>query len=336
MMADEQGRVQVVVVTGATSGVGRAVARRFAAEGARIGLIARGADGLAATVADVESRGGVALPVSVDVADPTAVENAADAVEAELGPIDVWVNNAMTTTFSFFEDCEPEEFRRATDVTYLGTVWGTRAALGRMRDRDEGVVIQVGSALTYRGKPLQAPYCGAKHAMKGFTESVRSELLHKGSKIHIGMVQLPAVNTPQFSHCRSRFDRHPMPVPPVYAPEVAADAVHLAVKKRRREIYVGLPTVKTILGSKVASAVVDRYLARYGVESQLSGLPPDPANEEGNLFVPVPGDRGAEGVFGDDARTVSPVLWVSRYRGLLTTIVAGTTIIALAGRRALS
>lgn len=315
-----------VVITGASSGVGRAVARRFADDGARVGLIARGRQGLAATEAEVVARGGAALAVPADVADVAAVEQAADTIESELGPIDVWVNNAMTTVFAFFEDCDPAEFQRATEVTYLGTVWGTRAALRKMSARDRGVIVQVGSALAYRGIPLQSAYCGSKHAMKGFTESLRSELLHRDSGIHVSMVQLPAVNTPQFSHCLSRFDRHPMPVPPIYTPEVAAKAVHLAVMERRRELYVGWPTVKTIVGNKLGSGVVDHYLAHRGVESQLSDRPPDDGNREGNLFAPRPGEGAAAGVFDEDARRVSPVLWLSRHRrpvGLAAAVGAG-------------
>ena len=315
-MASQLGPL-TAVVTGATSGVGRAVAQRLAAEGGRVALLARGQDGLAGAAADVSAAGGVALPVPTDVADPTQVEEAGDRAEAELGPVDLWVNNAMTTVFSRFVDTDPDEFRRATEVTYLGAVWGTRTALRLMTERDRGTIIQVGSALAYRGIPLQAAYCGAKHALKGFTESVRTELLHAGSEIHIGMVQLPAVNTPQFSHCRSRFDRHPMPVPPIYQPEVAASAVALAVAQRRRAVFVGWPTVKKILGNRISSAALDHYLARSGFESQLSDLPPDPDNRVGNLFDPVGGDPGTHGIFDDGARQASPVLWASRNRGAL-------------------
>lgn len=319
-----------IVITGATSGVGRATARKFAREGAAIALLARGAEGLQATAAEVERLGGSAVSIPTDVSDPDQVAAAADTAESQLDGIDVWVNNAMTTVFSYFQDCDPEEFRRATEVTYLGTVWGTREALRHMDKRGDGVIIQVGSALAYRGIPLQAAYCGSKHAIKGFTESVRSELLHNRSKIHIGMVQLPAVNTPQFSHCRSKFDKHPMPVPPIYQPEVAAEAVHVAVKERRREIYVGYPTLLTILGNKVSSAALDEYLAHSGVESQLADAAPDPDNEKGNLFHPVHGDPGAHGMFDERARSFSPALWLSKNRkpvGLAISALVATVLL---------
>lgn len=324
-----------IVVTGATSGVGRAIVRRFSGPGTAIGLVARSGTALKAAAAEVEHRGGTALPVPTDLAHFDQVEEAAARIEEQLGDIGVWINNAMTTVFSAFMDVDPEEYARVTQVTYLGTVWGTRVALDRMLARDRGVVIQVGSALAYRGIPLQSAYCGAKHGIKGFTESVRSELLHRGSGVHLGMVQLPAVNTPQFSHCRSNFDRHPTPVPPIYQPEVAADAVHLAVRDRRREIYLGVPTWKTIVGNKVSSAYLDRYLADHGVESQLSDRPPSPHNAEGNLFEPVPGDPGAHGIFDADSRDWSPMLWLTEHRrslGAATAVLAATGL-ALFGRR---
>src|SRR5919201_351805 len=275
---------ETVVVTGASAGIGRAIVRRFAREGASLGLIGRNGAALEAAQREVEEGGGRGLAVPTDVADPADMEAAAAAVEDRLGPIDVWINNAMTTVFAFFEDIEPEEFRRATEVTYLGAVWGTRAALKRMIPRDSGAVVQVGSALAYRGIPLQAPYCGAKHAMKGFTESVRSELRNRGSRVHVTMVQLPGLNTPQFEHCRSKMPHHPMPVPPIYQPEVAAEAVHWAAHHRRREVYVGAPAVYTILGNKVAPWLAERYLAKTAVDSQQMEAPPSPHNREGNLF----------------------------------------------------
>src|SRR3954454_23477865 len=272
------GANETVVVTGASAGIGRAIARRFARPGVSLGLIGRNQTALEAAKREVEQSGAKALVLPADVADFAAVESAAGTVEEAFGPIDVWVNNAMTTVFAFFDDIEPDEYRRATEVTYLGTVWGTRAALKRMLPRDRGTIVQVGSALAYRGIPLQAPYCGAKHAAKGFFESLRTELRHRGSKVHVTMVQLPGLNTPQFDHCRSKLPKHPMPVPPVYQPEVAADAVHWAAHHRRRELYVGLSTVYTILGTRVAPWLAERYLARTAVDGQQSGDPPTPAN----------------------------------------------------------
>src|SRR5947208_750039 len=241
---------RVVVVTGASAGVGRATAVEFARRGERVALLARGPDALAGASEEISSLGGEALSLSVDVADPDAVEAAATSIEDELGPIDVWVNDAMATVFAQFVDVEPREFRRSTEVTYLGTVWGTRAALRRMRPRDSGTIVQVGSALAYRGIPLQAPYCGAKHAIKGFTESVRTELMHDGSAVRISMVQLPALNTPQFEIGRTKLPRHPQPVPPIYQPEVAAEAIAWAAEHAPREHYVGAPVWKTIIGEK--------------------------------------------------------------------------------------
>jgi len=320
---------EVVVVTGATSGVGRAVVERFARDGARIALLARGRDGLDATAKEVERLGGEALPLSTDVADPDAVEAAAAATEEALGEIDIWINDAMTTVFAFFEDIEPDEFRRATEVTYLGAVWGTRSALKRMQPRDRGTIVQVGSALAYRGIPLQSPYCGAKHAMKGFFESVRTELMHKGSNVHVTMVQLPAVNTPQFDRCRSKMPKKPMPVPPIYQPEVAADAVHWAAHARRRQVYVGAPTVYTILGNKVVPGFGDVYLAKTGVDAQQTDETVD-APREGNLFGPVGGDPGARGDFDRQAHPRSVQLWLVKHRGAaaIAALAAGGALAA--------
>jgi len=292
---------QVVVVTGASAGVGRAIAREFARQGSAVGLLARSPEGLDGVRRDVESAGVPALAVPTDVADPEAVESAAAAVEDGLGPIDVWVNDAMTTVFSFFEEVEPDEFRRATEVTYLGAVWGTRSALKRMLPRDTGTIMQVGSALAYRGIPLQAPYCGAKHAMKGFTESLRTELRYKGSNVHVGMVQLPGLNTPQFNHCRSKLPNHPQPVKPIFQPEVAANAIVSAVRKRKRETFVGFPTWYTIWGNKLAPWLAERYLAKTAIKGQQTSDPVDP-NRPDNLFEPVPGDPGAHGVFDAEAK----------------------------------
>jgi NAD(P)-dependent dehydrogenase (short-subunit alcohol dehydrogenase family) len=323
---------EVVVVTGATSGVGRAVVRRFARDGAQLGLIARGGEGLEGARRDVEDAGGRALAVPVDVADPRAVDAAAQAIEDAIGPIDVWVNNAMTTVFSFFEDIDPEEFRRATDVTYHGFVWGTRAALKRMLPRDRGTIVQVGSAMAYRGIPLQAPYCGAKHATKGFQESLRCELRHRGSRVHTTMVQLPGLNTPQFDHCLDKLPKKPMPVPPVYQPEVAADAVHWAAHHRRREVWVGLPSVYTILGSRIAPILAEVYLARSAVSGQQTRQSL-PRERPYNLFEPVAGDPGAHGAFDEMAHPHSAQLWASKRRRRL---IAGAGALVGAAAAALA
>ncbi len=308
-------------MSGASKGVGRATARRFARDRARIALLGRDREALEGARKEVETAGGKALVVPCDVADFAAVESAAATVEDALGPIDVWINNAMTTVFAFFEDVEAEEFKRATEVTYLGTVWGTQAALRRMLPRDHGTIVQVGSAMAYRGIPLQAPYCGAKHAVKGFVESLRCELRHKGSDVHLTMVQLPGLNTPQFDHCRSKMPKHPMPVPPVYQPEVAAEAVHWAAHHRRREVYVGVPTVYTVLGNKVAPWLAERYLARTAVSGQQSDDEPTPQNADGNLFEPSSeGDPGARGRFGDIAHGHSPQFWLTRNRRSLAAL----------------
>jgi NAD(P)-dependent dehydrogenase (short-subunit alcohol dehydrogenase family) len=316
-----------IVVTGASSGIGRAIARRFARPGASIALLARGREGLEGAVRDVEQAGATALALPTDVADANAVEAAAAAVEESLGEIDVWVNDAMTTVFAPFDEIEPEEFKRATEVTYLGTVWGTRAALKRMKPRDRGTIVQVGSALAYRGIPLQSAYCGAKHAIKGFFESVRCELRHDKSKVHMTMVQLPGLNTPQFDHCRTKLPNHPMPVPPVYQPEVAADAVHWAAHHRRREVYVGVPTVYTILGNKLAPGFAERYLAKTAFDSQQTQQPVD-GDRPDNLFEPVPRDEGAHGEFDEQAHAHSAQLWATRHRRELA--IAGASALGAA------
>ena len=325
-------RSETVVVTGASAGIGRAVVREFAATGARIGLIARSREGLEQAAREVEQAGGEALPLPADVADASAMEAAAAAVEETFGPIDVWVNDAMTTVFGFFDDVEPEEYERATDVTYHGTVWGTRAALRRMVPRNRGTVVQVGSAMAYRGIPLQAPYCGAKHAIKGFQESLRCELRNRGSDVWLTMVQLPGLNTPQFEHCRTKMPTLPQPVPPVYAPEVAARAVHWAAHHRRREVYVGLPAVYTILGNKIAPWLAERYLARTAVDSQQTGEP-IPADRPDNLFEPVPHNDGAHGPFEERSHARSPQFWATRHRWALA---AGAAAAAAAAATALA
>src|SRR3954470_18549558 len=317
---------EVVVVTGATSGIGRAVVRRFARDGASIGLIARGRDGLEATRKEVEEAGGRALVLPLDVSDWDAVDSAARAVEEAFGPIDVWVNNAMTTVFAPFKDIEPDEFQRATEVTYLGTVWGTKAALDRMQQRDRGSIVIVGSALAYRGIPLQAPYCGAKHGVKGFFESLRTELRHDKSNVHLSMVQLPGLNTPQFLHCGSKMPNVPQPMSPFYAPEVAADAVHWAARNRRRELYVGMPTVKTIVGNKVAPWLVERVLAKRAWAGQQSDKPADPERKD-NLFSPAPGDPGAHGPYDQKARTTSIQTRLAERRGVVGMVTGAVLIL---------
>ncbi len=295
---------KVVVVTGATAGVGRAVVTEFARQGAHIGLIARGKDRLEATKREVEELGGKALMLPTDVADAQQVEAAAERVEQELGPIDIWVNDAMTTIFAPFLQITPDEFKRATEVTYLGQVYGTMSALKRMHARNRGTIVQVGSALAYRSIPLQSPYCGAKHAIIGFTDSIRSELIHDNSAVHITAVMLPAMNTPQFSWCRTRLPRHPQPVPPIFQPEVAARAIVWAASHKRREVYVGFPTVKAIYGNELAPAYADRYLAENGFDGQQTSQPVSPDRPD-NLFEPVEGEYAAHGIFGDRASNFS-------------------------------
>jgi NAD(P)-dependent dehydrogenase (short-subunit alcohol dehydrogenase family) len=318
---------QVVAVAGASAGVGRAIAVAFARDGADVGLIARGAKGLEATLGDIESAGGVAHAVTADVADPEAVESAAAEIEEHLGPIDVWVNNAMVTVYGPAWELTPEEFARVTDVTYHGSVWGTLAALRRMRPRGRGTIVQVGSALAYRGIPVQAAYCGAKHALVGFVDSVRSELLRDGVDVHITHVHLPAVNTPQFTWARTKLDRQPQPVPPIFAPEVAARAVIDAVARRRREVLVAAPTVKTVLADRIAPSLMDRYLADAAVEGQMTDEPVE-SNRADNLFEPVDEDRGASGPFVDSARQRSIVATLGRQK---VGIGAGIAAIAAAG-----
>ena len=333
---------RVVVITGASGGVGRAVAREFGARGDRLALLARGESGLAGAVSDVVSEGGQALAIPVDVADYDAVDMAAEKVEAELGPIDVWINVAFTSVFARFIDIEPEEFRRVTDVSYLGYVYGTHAALRRMRPRDHGTIVQVGSALAYRGIPLQSAYCGAKHAIQGFNEALRCELLHEGSHVRTTMVQLPAVNTPQFGWVLSRLPRRAQPVPPIFQPEVAARAIaYAADHPRRREYWVGGSTAGTLVANAIAPGILDRYLARTGFDSQQTDQPRDP-RQAANLWQPAdrrPGDdHGAHGSFDDRSTSRSAQVWMSEHHGLLGTAAAsaaaaGLAALTWAGRR---
>ena len=299
---NEQSKRRVVVVTGASAGVGRAVVREFAKEGALIGLLARGEDRLEAAKREVENAGGKALALPTDVADALQVESAASRVEEEFGPLDVWVNDAMTTIFARFDDITAEEFKRATEVTYLGCVHGTMSALKRMKKRDRGTIVQVGSALAFRSIPLQAPYCGAKHAIVGFTDSLRSELIHDRSNVHITAVHLPAMNTPQFSWGRTRLPRHPQPVPPIFQPEVAARAIVWASSHKRRDLWVGWPTYQAIIGQRIAPGFADKYLAEHAFSGQQTSEPVS-SDRPDNMFEPVPGDRyAAEGIFDNRAQ----------------------------------
>ncbi len=307
---------QVVMVTGASAGIGRATAREFARRGADVALIARGPDGLEATRREIVAMGRRALVLPADVADPDQVEAAADRAEAELGPIDVWVNNAFAGMFSPFLEMTPDEYRRVTEVTYFGQVNGTRAALKRMLPRDRGAIVLVGSALAYRGIPLQSAYCGAKHALQGFQDSVRAELLHAGSRINLVMVQLPGVNTPQFDWVRARIPGKPKPVGPVYQPEVAAEAIWAAAHSTRKEWVIGAPAVQAIVSDKLASGLLDGYLAKTAVEGQADAEPLEPDRRD-NLFEPVPGDHGAHGRFDAIARSSAPMLWASEHRTVL-------------------
>jgi NAD(P)-dependent dehydrogenase (short-subunit alcohol dehydrogenase family) len=307
----------VVAVTGASSGVGRATAQAFARNGATVGLIARGEDALSATAAEVQSLGGQPVVLECDVADPQAVEAATGELE-EHGSIEVWVNNAMASVFAPTWEITAEEFRRVTEVTYLGVVHGTLCALSRMRPRDRGVIVQVGSALAYRGIPLQSPYCACKHAIQGFTESLRCELMHEGSGVRVTMVQLPALNTPQFDTVRTRLPRHPQPVPPIYQPELAARAIVTAARQpARREWWVGASTALTLLGNALAPGFADRYLARTGFDSQQTDEPVQPGRPD-NLFAPLPGARSAHGDFDAQAKPRSVQWELTRHRRLLS------------------
>jgi NAD(P)-dependent dehydrogenase (short-subunit alcohol dehydrogenase family) len=319
----------IAVVTGASAGVGRATALEFARKGVDIALLARNEGRLEAAAEEVRGQGVKALPIVGDVADADAVEAAATRIEGALGPIDIWVNNAMATIFAPIGRVTAEEFRRATEVTYLGQVYGTMAALSRMRKRDHGTIVNVGSALAYRAIPLQSAYCGAKYAVRGFTDSIRTELIHDGSAIRLVMVHLPAVNTPQFDWALNKLGMRPQPVPPIFQPEVPARAiVEAALNPDRREVWVGLPTVITILANKLAPGMLDRYLARSGYSGQLTDEPV-PSDAPANLFKTADGDYGAHGRFDSRARDVSYQAAASRHRTAVTLGLLGLGCVGL-------
>jgi NAD(P)-dependent dehydrogenase (short-subunit alcohol dehydrogenase family) len=321
----------VVVITGASAGVGRATARVFARQGASIGLLARGRDGLEAARKEIEHAGGRAVALPIDVGDAKQVESAAQAVEEKFGPIDIWVNNAMVSVFSPIKEMTADEFRRVTEVTYLGYVYGTLAALKRMLPRDAGVIVQVGSALAYRSIPLQAAYSAAKHAIQGFVDSLRCELLHDGSRVRVTMVQMPALNTPQFSWVKSRLPKKPQPVPPIFQPEVAAEAIVWAAHHHRPEVYVGWPTVKAIVANKIAPRLADWYLARNGYEAQQMDIPAH-TDRPDNLWEPLHGDHGAHGAFDHRSYPSSWHFWLSTNRSWLALagLAVGTLLAATA------
>ena len=317
----------VVVVTGASAGVGRAVVRRFARDKAKIGLIARGPDGLEGARREVVEAGGQAMVCSCDVSDYAALNDVADRIEEELGPIDIWINVAFAGVLSRFIDMDMGDYHRVTDVTYHGQVHGTHIALQRMLPRDAGSIVLVGSALAYRGIPLQSAYCGAKHAIQGFHDSLRSELIHAGTRVHVSMVQLPGVNTPQFDWIKTNLPNKPKPASPPYQPEIAAEAIHFAAHSRRKSVKLGWPTLEAIWGDRIASPLLDRYLAATGFSGQQADEPVSP-DRQNNLYHPVPGDHGAHGRFDAKARTHSSQLWVTKHRGLVGLALAGLGLVA--------
>ena len=323
---------KIVVVTGASAGVGRATALEFARLGADVALLARDAEALEETAEQVRSCGVRALSIALDVSVAEAVEAAAEQVEGTFGPIDVWVNNAMVTVFAPVARIAPAEFARVTEVTYLGYVWGTMAALKRMSARDRGVIVQVGSALAYRAIPLQSAYCGAKYAIRGFTDALRCELLHDKSGVRVTMVQMPALNTPQFDWALSRMPGAPRPVPPVYQPEVAARAVVWAATHPRRELWVGLSSMKAIIANKIAPGCLDRYLARNAYEAQERDIPTDPERPV-DLWHPVPHEHKERGAFDAQAKATSATLWLDTHRGAALGATAALALAAMLFRR---
>lgn len=319
---DKAHRGETVVITGAGAGVGRATAREFARHGASVGLLARNNERLEAARSEVDALGGRAIALSVDVADAEQVERAAATVEDKFGPIDIWVNAAMTTVFAPLSEITPQEFKRVTDVTYHGNVNGTMAALRRMRSRDRGTIVQVGSALAYRSIPLQSAYCGAKHAIIGYTEALRTELRHQRSNVHVTIVEMPGLNTPQFDWCKSKLPQRARPMAPVYQPEVAARAIYWAAHHRRRQLYVGAPVTLMIWANRLAPGLLDYYLARSAVKGQQTGEP-ESRDRPDNLWSTVAGERGARGRFNDEAYAASVQLWMTTHRGRTVLIAAG-------------
>jgi short-subunit dehydrogenase len=323
LVAARTNKPEVVVITGAGAGLGRAIVQSFAKRGAHIGLVSRGQDRLEDARRDVESLGGKAIIVAGDVADPETTETAAQQTESAFGPIDVWVNDAMTTVFSPFHEMTAEDFKRVTDVTYLGFVYGTMAALKRMRQRDHGTIVQVGSALAYRSIPLQSAYCGAKHAIVGFTDSIRSELMHDRSRVHITVVQMPALNTPQFSWCKSNMPSKAQPVPPIFQPEVGAEAVFWAAHQRHREVFVGWPTARAIWGQRFLPGLLDHLAAKMAWDGQLYDGAPDRSRPV-DLYEPVPGHQGAHGAFDDRALDSSWELQLTMHASRIATALSNT------------
>lgn len=329
--AMEQGKgrnKRIVMITGASAGLGRAMVREFASKGADVALIARGIDGLIGAKREVEAAGGRALIFPIDVADAEAVENAAAETEEKLGPIDVWINNAMNSVFSPVKQMTAGDYKRVTEVTYLGQVYGALSALRRMLVRDRGTIIFVGSALAYRGIPLQSAYCACKHAIEGFYDSLKTELMHDHSSVNVSMVQLPAMNTTQFKFVKSRLPFKPKPMGTIYEPEIAAEVIEYCSRHPRREYFVGWPTIKAIVGNKVAPWYADWVLARNGYDGQMSSESEDP-NRKNNLWYPLPGDHGAHGRFGSQSKDFSMVTWASLHKGAVAAslLLAGALLL---------